>query len=847
MNLNNWLLFALITTSLLLAGCTQSTGEAAKTISNATSINESEPPVSSSVKSTANDITNGVVVDSDFFPGGPGVYKFRDTATNEQVSFQNVTVLSEDNGKLRVLSDTLSDDQLLEKIKTSGETKIYGYIVEFRKEPVAKTVRELLSSQREADVKKLSESNKELVRQMVRELKQDLQTNMIEIKNKLGKQTLAPKNEFVITFNGVALDISKQEAKELESLSFVKRVSPNLTAHSMLMDSVPLINADDVWQLNQFGTRCTQTTPEEPDTNPSESLTQTGSSEQSLPTVDGTREPEQTRPPPIMPVEGECLTGKGVTIGIIDTGVDYTHPDLGGCIGPNCKVIGGYDFINNDNDPMDDHGHGTHVAATAAGNGVLKGVAPDAKIIAYKVLDMSGSGPMSGIIEAIERSADPNQDGSIDDHLDVINLSLGLDCKLYFGRYTSDCGPDDPMSLVIDNATDLGVVAVIAAGNRGLLGQGSVGSPGTSRKAITVGAVDKQRQLADFTALGPTTVGIKPDIVAPGVSICAAQHDSWLEGQAECTPELPNHIAIDGTSMATPHVAGMTALLKQINSDLSAKQIKDILKQNASNLNSSMLLQGHGLIDALASIQTDKGTLNPYTGPVAELISPEGETPRTDQILTITGTVEGGSWSIYSSYNQGLQGRPPIEDWVEICSGTNLVNENALCNWDTGPLRDGVYLLKLVTTNSQGRQSFDESVVNLVSAKIVYPEDLYEIFPRWGSVIPTWQESLNISGTVAHFNGNRYSMRLCANQSPFDCQTIEPTPQQPFQPIINGELALFSISNLGSGYYTATLLLYDAQNNLIGEDSARFYIEADMQRGWPKTIEVEGIGPFVFS
>src|SRR3989344_5381313 len=95
---------------------------------------------------------------------------------------------------------------------------------------------------------------------------------------------------------------------------------------------------------------------------------------------------------------GECLSGEGVTIGIIDTGVDYTHRDLGGCFGAGCKVIGGYDFVNEDSDPMDDHGHGTHVAATAAGDGVaqdgtiLKGVAPEANIVAYKVLNNNGAG-----------------------------------------------------------------------------------------------------------------------------------------------------------------------------------------------------------------------------------------------------------------------------------------------------------------------------------------------------------------------------------------------------------------------------------------------------------------------
>ncbi|MCH7802829.1 MAG: S8 family serine peptidase, partial [Acidobacteria bacterium] len=218
----------------------------------------------------------------------------------------------------------------------------------------------------------------------------------------------------------------------------------------------------------------------------------------------------------------DCFpTGEGVTIGIIDTGVDYTHPDLGGCFGNDCKVIDGYDFVNNDNDPMDDHGHGTHVAATAAGSGVLKGVAPDANLVAYKVLDAGGSGYLSNVIAAIERAVDPNEDGNFDDQYDIISLSLGY----------SGGNPDSPDAKAIDNAVDAGIIAVIAAGNFGSRFE-TIGCPGCAEKAITVGATDKQDNFARFSSRGPVEwkdeegnlkIILKPEIVAPGVDICAAQ------------------------------------------------------------------------------------------------------------------------------------------------------------------------------------------------------------------------------------------------------------------------------------------------------------------------------------
>src|SRR5436190_2151825 len=161
--------------------------------------------------------------------------------------------------------------------------------------------------------------------------------------------------------------------------------------------------------------------------------------------------------------------GDGIRIGVIDTGIDYTHPALGGAFGPGHKVAGGWDFANNDGDPKDDAGHGTHVAGIiAADSPEIAGVAPGATLYAYKVLSAQGSGLQSNVIAAIERSIDPNQDGNPSDHLDVINLSLG-------GPGTAD----DLVSHAVDNATAAGVIVVVAAGNAGR--PDSIGSPGRAR------------------------------------------------------------------------------------------------------------------------------------------------------------------------------------------------------------------------------------------------------------------------------------------------------------------------------------------------------------------------------
>ncbi|HKR63833.1 MAG TPA: S8 family serine peptidase, partial [Thermoanaerobaculia bacterium] len=149
--------------------------------------------------------------------------------------------------------------------------------------------------------------------------------------------------------------------------------------------------------------------------------------------------------------------GAGIKVGVIDTGIDYMHPALGGGFGEGFKVAGGWDFTNNDADPMDDYGHGTHVAGIIAANGSgLTGVAPDVSLIAYKVFNGSGGARESDILAAVERAMDPNGDGDTSDHLDVVNMSLG--------------GPpevNDPLVSAVERAIAAGVVFCLSNGNGG--------------------------------------------------------------------------------------------------------------------------------------------------------------------------------------------------------------------------------------------------------------------------------------------------------------------------------------------------------------------------------------------
>jgi hypothetical protein len=216
--------------------------------------------------------------------------------------------------------------------------------------------------------------------------------------------TLQVHREYTYIFNGLAASSKMADMDRIAALPGVVGVYPDYEMCAALEDSVPLIGADQVWEMYD---------------------------------------------PAGLPV-----TGQGIRVAVLDTGIDYNHPDLGGGFGPGYKVAGGYDLINDDPDPMDDNGHGTHCAGIVAANGTVRGVAPAATLYAYKVLDHNGRGWSSAIIAGIERAVDPDGDPVTDDAVDVINLSLG-------GSGT----PDDPDSLAVDAAVDLGVVVAVAMGN----------------------------------------------------------------------------------------------------------------------------------------------------------------------------------------------------------------------------------------------------------------------------------------------------------------------------------------------------------------------------------------------
>ena len=270
-------------------------------------------------------------------------------------------------------------------------------------------------------------------------------------------------------------------------------------------------------------------------------------------------------------------TGEGVKVAVLDGGVDGAHPDLAG------KEVAEQNFTE-DPDATDVDGHGTHVASTIAGNGAkYKGVAPDAQILDGKVCALQGcaeSWILGGMQWAVDQGAD------------VVNLSLG--------GYDSP-GLDPLEEAVNALSAQSGTLFVIAAGNSGR--PGTVGSPGSADAALTVGAVDRDDDIAYFSSRGPRLGdgAVKPDITAPGVDIVAAKAATGSIG----TPVDENHVALSGTSMATPHVAGAAALLAQQHPDWTGARIKAALMASAKdNPALTAFDQGTGRVDLAKAITT---------------------------------------------------------------------------------------------------------------------------------------------------------------------------------------------------------------------------------------------------
>ena len=301
---------------------------------------------------------------------------------------------------------------------------------------------------------------------------------------------------------------------------------------------------------------------------------------------------------PVNQISGTSLINQGykgqnIKIAVIDTGIDSTHPDLSSRVIYNTSFVSkdlGYD-VNEDS--SDGNGHGTHVAALAAGTGSASqgdyiGVAPEASLLNLKVGSSLGQATSSAILLAI--------DDAIKKQVNIITMSLGFD-----GSY-----PDDPVSLALDDAVNIyGIVATVSAGNSGP-GLSTIATPGAARSVITVGAAYWNNSATFFSSRGPNTdYRYDPDILAPGwyeISALASQSLTEYSSQYYSPSGIisgtnGNYIAESGTSMAAPITAGSVALLLSKYPNLTPQALRATLMSTATNTGQAEYVQGAGFLN----------------------------------------------------------------------------------------------------------------------------------------------------------------------------------------------------------------------------------------------------------
>ena len=344
--------------------------------------------------------------------------------------------------------------------------------------------------------------------------------------------------------------------------------------------------------------------------------------------------------------------GAGIKIAIIDSGINYNHPDL------NDNYKGGDDLVEGDGDPMDVYGHGTHVAGTACAedndNGVnddtgmfgVVGVAPECDLYALRVLDDNGFGDSSDLIAAME--------WAVDNGMQVANLSLGWDPN-----------PGDTVKAAFDNADAAGLVIVAAACNNGNRpGKGdNVCYPALYDSVIAVAAVDEDNQRASFSSTGDQV-----ELAAPGVSVFSTWNDDTgyyapdpvcrtVDGVQEC------YKYGSGTSMASPHVAGTAALILKANPGWTNDQVRAQLRDTADDLGTMGWdpHYGFGLVDAAEAAAA--GTAN--EPPAVSITSPgDGASFGSGETITFEGTAsdpEDGDLTGSLVWTSNIQGQIGVD------------------------------------------------------------------------------------------------------------------------------------------------------------------------------------------
>ncbi|HLW52249.1 MAG TPA: choice-of-anchor D domain-containing protein [Candidatus Angelobacter sp.] len=520
------------------------------------------------------------------------------------------------------------------------------------------------------------------------------------------------------------------------------------------------------------------------------------------------------------PAAWDVGTGSGIVVAVVDTGIDYNHPDIAANIWINTKEIAsngidddgngfiddvrGWDFIGStyqnptqSNDPIDRFGHGTHVAGTvaAAGNngiGVI-GVAWNAQVMAVKGLDDSGFGLDSTLSPAVIYAANNGAD--------VISNS-------WAGQGSSQTIAD-----AISYAYNLGAVVVAAAGNSQEDALNFF--PANLPQVITVAASDANSSLAFFSNFGS-----KIDVAAPGVDILSLRAAGTSLGR----PLNSDYTRADGTSMAAPHVSGVAALILSQHPEFSNEQVRQVIRTSASGGGSFTLDTGYGIVGASAALAVPSAL-------AVKIQQPSGGSHIATPVV-ISGTAQGPGFAQYVvEYGTGEQ----PSSWTVFQNSSTPVVNGQLGVFDPSSLPDGPYTIQIVATDSSNHVFADriKIVVDYVSisspALPDVPVKAGEFKP--GVIIP-------IAGTATGPSFTDYRIDWAEGINPASGWTSTGITLAGggLSPVSNGTLGNWDTSSVtAADYYTIRVSVDNA--GFVSQAMTLVYLEPSLlTANWPKLL-----------
>jgi hypothetical protein len=519
----------------------------------------------------------------------------------------------------------------------------------------------------------------------------------------------------------------------------------------------------------------------------------------------------------------DTATGAGVTVAIVDTGVDYNHPDLDANIWLNpgevpgngldddgnglVDDVRGWDFMGPtssnptpDSDPMDVHGHGTHVAGTVAaeGNNLVGviGVAFQAKVMAMRGLDNAGSGWESTLAPAIIYAADEGAD--------VINASWG-----------GKGGQSDVIEAAIAHASGLGAVFVAAAGNN--TEDVSTFWPANAPRAVAVGATNELDEVAYFS-----NTGNKIDVTAPGMNVLSTYPGN-------------QYVSFQGTSMAAPHVSGVAALIVQLHPTYSTEQVRQVLRTTSIDLPPLGFdpTFGHGRLDAANAVAATPVPLE------VKFLSPHDGLEVTSSV-TLTGVAQGPDFDHYVV--EMAPGKSPTT-FTQVASSTTPANGGTLYTFDPSTLSDGIYTFRLRAFTSGGASYLDRIQLNVRYARIDRP--FSHPLPAFTDVVKSGT-TINILGRAIGGSFLDYDLQWAPGRdatSGFTSTGITVTGGG-MAPIESGVLGTWATSASQLGEFTVKLTVNNDGFSSVA--TATVYLEPDLlATGWPQLAPDSWLTPML--